>query len=93
MEWVKYQFNQQLIRSFYPGYVVGWVNCFYKNKRKYLGIANVFSRRKKINHVEIDPIWPDQLDKSKKKPGQLGKKNIVCFFSFKIHLFYIKKLK
>lgn len=87
MEWVKYQFNQQLTRSFYPSYVVGWVNYFYKNKRKYPGIANVFSRRKKINHIEIDSMWPDQLEKSKKKPQQLGKKNMVCLF------FYIKKIK
>jgi hypothetical protein len=91
MEWVKYQFNQQLIRSFYLGYVVGWVNCFYKNKKKYLGIANVFSRRKKINHVEIDPMWPDQLDKSKKKPGQLGKKKHSLFFFFQDTSFLYKK--
>jgi hypothetical protein len=40
---------------------------FFLHKKKHSGVANIFLvKKKKINHVRIDFIWPDQLCKFKK---------------------------
>jgi len=47
-------------------YVMLWVKSIFKKiLRKYLDIANIFSRRKKINYVGIDTMWPIHFGKSK----------------------------
>lgn len=52
---------------------MGWIN-FLKTLKKYLDVANVFSR-KKINHLRIDQMWPGQFEKFKNNINNHKKKH------------------